>query len=161
MCDPVTAGAAMGGLQLIQTMSGISDQNRAAKRNARAAGQAQADETDQTTASYIEQQRGLLQGSFDAILEGRANEATAYTSAVENGVQGASVRAMLRDRSQKAGRNKSRAEQEMGSLRAQTGASYKHIRSKAKGRINSVSPTKFGLGDAAGILAPIVSSQMD
>lgn len=162
MCDPTLGfGAAMGGLQMIQTMSGIDAQNDAAKANAKAAGQAAADETDQTTAGYVERQRALVQEGFDAVLEGRENVATITTSAAENGVEGGSIKALLRDSRQKAGRNSARTTQEMKSLKSQTGANYKHITSKAQGRINSVAPTSFNLGDAAGVLAPIVSSQMD
>lgn len=159
MCDPGTGG--LVALQGIQSFAAIDAQNDAAAANRSLAVQAQNDENEQTTRQFIEQNRSLLQGSFDAILEGRANEASAYTSAIENGVQGSSVRAVLRDQRQQAGRNKSRSEQERKSLQTQTGASLRHIGSKTQGRINSVAPTRFSLGDAAGILAPIAKSQME
>lgn len=153
MCDPVTGG--MVALNAIQTMSGIDAQNQAAMENNAAANKAAADEQDETTRGFVEQQRSLIQGGFDAILEGRAAEAEAYTSAISNGVQGSSLKAVLRDQRQKSGRNQSRVGQEMKSLKTQTGANYKHIRSKAMGRTAQVSTTKMNLGDAAGILAPI------
>lgn len=159
MCDPATLGlAAISG---IQSMSSISSQNKASAANTANALEANNNETEQTTAQYIEQQRSLLQGGFDAILKGRANESTAYTSAIQSGVQGASIKALLRDQKQKTARSAVRTGQEMTSLQNRTGASYEHIAAKTQGRINSVAPTGFTIGDAAGILAPIVKSQMD
>lgn len=159
MCDPVTAG--LTALRGISTISEIQEQNSAAGANARNAIRAQNDETATTTEQYIEQNRSLIQGGFDAILEGRSAEAEAYTSAVQNGVQGASVKAVLRDRQQKTSRSTGRTKQEMDSLARQTGANFKHISTKAQGRINSVPTTSFGLGDLAKIATPAVRSQME
>lgn len=159
MCEPTTI--AMMALQGASAVSGIQSQNTAAARNASHAISAGNDEAASTTEQYIEQNRSLIQGGFDAILEGRQAEALAYTSAIENGVQGASVKAMLRDRRQKAGRSQTRLNQEMDSLARQTGANYKHIASKTQGRINSVPTTSFGLGDLAKIAAPAVRAEME
>lgn len=159
MCEPTTM--ALMALQGASTVSAIQSQNSAAVANSQHAISAGNDETASTTEQYIEQSRSLIQGGFDAILEGRANEALAYTSAIENGVQGASVKAMLRDRKQKTGRSAGRTNQEIDSLTRQTGANYKHIASKTQGRINSVPTTSFGLGDLAKIAAPAVRAEME
>jgi len=174
MCEPVTlatigsmastavsSGAAGAALTGISTISAINDQNAAAAENGAHAIQAMNDETATTTEQYIEQNRSLVQGGFDAILQGRASESAAYTSAIENGAQGASVKAVLRDRKQKGARSAGRTKQEQASLARQTGANYKHIGSKAQGRINSTPTTSFGLGDFAKIAAPMVNAQMD
>lgn len=159
MCDPVTAS--LMALQTISTASEISEQNGAAAANAGNAKTAMNDEIVSTTGQYIEQNRSLLQGGFDEILAGRAAQSTAYTSAIENGVQGASVKAVLRSNAQKTSRSMGRTGQEMDSLSRQTGANFKHITSKAQGRINSVPTTSFGIGDLAKIAAPAVQSQME
>jgi len=159
MCEPITM-AAMG-LQAMSSVSAINEQNGAAKANARNAKLAMNDEQATTTEQYIEQNRSLVQGGFDAILAGRSAESEAYTSAIQNGVQGASVKAVLRDRSQKTARSAGRVGQEMDSLSRQTGANLNHIRSKAQGRINSTPTTSFGFGDLAKIAAPMVNAQMD
>lgn len=159
MCDPVTAAAA--GLQGVQTVASIGSQNAYAEANARNAKQAGTDEAEQVTARFIEDSRSLVQGGFDAVLEGRANEATAYTSALENGVQGASVKAVLRDQRRTASRNVGRTKSEMTSLEDSVSANLKHIGTKTQNRINSTPKTSLGLGDVAGILAPIARSQME
>lgn len=159
MCDPVTAGLAA--LQGVSQVAGIQSQNKAAAQNYANSVQAANDEYASSTEQYIEQNRSLIQGGFDAVLSGRADEAVAYTSAVQNGVQGASVKAMLRDRKQKTGRSTVRASQEIKSLKRQSGANLKHIGTKTKARINSVPTTKWGLGDTASVLTPIVKSQME
>lgn len=159
MCDPVTA--AMSGLSVLSSAGEINAQNSAAVSNAANAKQAMNDEQASTTQGFLEQNRSLIQGGFDAILEGRAAESSAYASAIQNGVQGASVKASLRNIRQKTNRSTGRTAQEITSLKDQTGANLKHIRSKAQGRINSVPTTSFGLGDAAGALAPIVKKYQD
>lgn len=159
MCEPTTM--ALMALQGASSISAIQNQNTAAASNAAHAIAASNDEIASTTEQYIEQNRSLIQGGFDAILEGRQAESLAYTSAIENGVQGASVKAMLRDRRQKTGRSQTRLNQEMDSLARQTGANYKHIASKTQGRINSVPTTSFGLGDLAKIAAPAVRAEME
>jgi len=178
MCEPVTltaiataagpalstaiaSGAASAGLAAVGTVAAIGKQNDAAVANASAAKTAMNGEIATTTEQYIEQNRSLVQGGFDAILAGRAAEAEGYTSAISNGVQGASVKAMLRDRKQKTARGAGRTGQEMDSLARQTGANFKHIGSKAQGRINGVATTSFGIGDLAKIAAPMVNAQMD
>lgn len=155
MCDPLTLGIAQGGLSLIGASEAVNEQNRASAANRQASIQAMNDEQAQTMEDYIEQQRSLIQGSFDAILQGREEEATAYTSAVQNGVQGGSVKAMLRDARQRAGRSRSRSQQEMRSLETQTSRQQTNIRSRAGSRINSVPTTRLNFGDFASALAPI------
>ena len=158
MCDPTIA---MAGLNVAKSASAIGAQNSAAVQNDAHAKAAMNDEYVSSTEQYIEQNRSLIQGGFDAVLEGRANESIAFASAIENGVQGSSVKALLRDHRQKTQRSSGRTKQEMKSLKDQTGANYKHIRSKAQGRINSVPTTSFGLGDVANALSPIVKGQME
>lgn len=159
MCDPATLGMAV--LNGVGQMAAINEQNAAASRNSMNARLAANAEFESETNKFLEQQRSLIQGGFDAVLEGRANQSAAYASAVQNGVQGASVKAVLRDQRQKAARSASRASQEMDSLSNQTGANFKHITEKTKGRIASVPFTSWGIGDTAQVLAPIVRSQVD
>lgn len=154
MCEPTTIAAltaAQVGLSTISRNEEIKAQNAHAAGNAQHAKAAMNDEMATTTEQYIEQNRSLIQGGFDAILEGRQAESTAFTSAVENGVQGASVKAMMRDNRQKTGRSKSRLGNEIDSLARQQGANYRHITSKTQGRINSAPTTKWGIGDLAKI----------
>ncbi len=160
MCGPLALGVAQGGLSLIGSIGAVNAQNSASDANRQAALLAANDQYASTTEQYIEQNRSLIQGGFDAVLEGRANESIAYTSALENGVQGASIKAVLRDTRQKASRSAGRTKQEMASLERQTGASLRHVHATAQGRINSVPRTSLGLGDVAGVLAPIVNSQV-
>lgn len=159
MCEPTTI--AMASLSAIQSGAAISSQNEASAANRANSLTSMNDEIEQSDLSYIEQNRSLLQGGFDAILEGRANESIAYTSAIENGVQGASVKALLRDGKQKTGRSAVRTQQEIQSLGNQQGANLNHINAKAKGRINSVSPTSWTIGDTAKVLSPIVRAEME
>ena len=159
MCDPMTAMAA--GLQLVKANADIQSQNRASDANRANAVQAGNDAYKQESLSFVEQNRSLIQGGFDAVLAGRAAEAEAYTSAIESGVSGASIKAMLRDSRQRATRSANRAGQEIASLGQQAAVNLQHIRSTTLGRINQVPRTKFGIGDAAGVLAPIVQSQME
>jgi len=160
MCEPLTLmTAASMGLSTIGSVAGIQNQNRAAVANSRNARAAMNDEIVTTTEQYIEQNRSLLQGSFDSILAGRSDAALAYTSAIENGAQGASIKAILRDNRQRTGRNQSRFQNESDSLATQAGANYRHITSKAQGRINSVPTTSFGLGDLAKIAGAGLQTQ--
>lgn len=158
MCDPTLA---MSALSVGKSMSAISDQNAAAARNREIAIQAQNDQIDDQGRQYVEQNRSLIQGTFDSILAGREAEADAYTSAIANGAQGNSVRAMMSATRQKVSRGATRSQQEGDSLRGQVGASFKNIRSRTQGRINSVPTTSFGIGDAAQALAPIVRHEME
>ena len=159
MCDPVTGG--LMAINAASSISSISEQNGSAAANAANATQAANNEYASTTAQYIEQNRSLIQGGFDAILEGRAAESAAYASAIENGVQGASIKAVMRSQRQNTRRGAGRTRQELQSLRTQTGANYDHIASKQQGRINSVPTTSFGIGDLAKIATPAVESQME
>lgn len=159
MCDPVTAGLA--GLQAISSVAGINAQNDAAVANATNAKTAMNDEYASTQTQFIEQNRSMIQGGFDAVLAGRKAEAAGYTSAVENGVAGASVKAMLRDRRMQTVRGQTRNKQEQSSLKSGVQNQFTNIRTKAKGRIASMPTTSFGIGDAASILTPIVRSQAD
>lgn len=159
MCDPVTLGLAA--LEGVSSMAGINAQNSAAVANDANAKQAANDQIATTTNEFVEKSRSLVQGGFDAVLQGRQDASSAYTSALENGVQGASIKAMLRDKTQTAGRNAGRTQQELQSLKTQTDANLKHVVTKQQARSNSVSTSSFGLGDVAGILAPIVKSQTE
>lgn len=159
MCDPATLG--MAALSGIQSMSAINAQNEASAQNRANALQAANDEREQSDFKMIEENRSLIQGGFDATLAGRANEAIAYTSALENGVQGASLKALMRDGKQKTARSATRTGQEIKSLTTQQSVNYRGITTKTQGRINSVPTTGWTLGDTAGVLAPIVKSQME
>lgn len=159
MCDPATL--TLAGLKTVATFAAIDAQNDRAGRNFASAAAAGNREIETTQQQFIEQNRSLIQGGFDQVLAGRAAEAEAYTSAIENGVQGASVRAMLRDRKLAAQRGETRTVQEIDSLSGRVDNQFKNIGVKTAGRINSVSTTRFGFGDAAGILAPIVRTQVD
>lgn len=159
MCNPLALGLAQGGLSLIGSAAEVNAQNEASDRNRQHSIRAMNEEQADSMARYVEDQRSLIQGSFDAILEGRAEEATAYASAVQNGVTGSSVKAVLRDSRQKTGRSTSRTKQEMSSLRTQTGNQQKHIRSKAQGRINQVPRTSLNMGHIASAISPIIRSQ--
>ena len=159
MCEPTTI--AMASLSAIQSASAISDQNKASAANRVNANDAMNDEIEQSGKQYIEQNRSLIQGGFDAVLQGRADEATSYTSAIENGVQGASVKALMRSQKQITDRNAGRTRQEMTSLSDQQGANFKHIAAKAQGRINSAPTTGWTIGDTASVLAPIVKAEME
>lgn len=158
MCDPTLGMVALNG---ISTMAGISSQNKASAANAQNAKLAANYEYQTSTEQYIEQNRSLLQGGFDAILAGREAESQAYTSAIQNGVQGNSIKAILRDQRQKTGRSATRTAQEQESLTNRTINAYKGIEQKTIARIASVPSTSFGLGDAVGILAPIVKYGSD
>lgn len=158
MCAPTLALAAISGAQSIAS---INAQNDAAEANADAAIANQNSQSQSEIQKYIEQSRSIIQGGFDSVLQGRANEATAYSSAIENGVQGASIKHMLRQKQVETKRSLGRSKNERDSLEGQVGASLRHISSNTQGRINSVAPTGFGLGDAAGILTPIVKNQME
>lgn len=157
MCDPTIAVAALSG---VQSMAAISEQNQAAAENTAQAKRAANEQYASESERYIEENRALLQQSYDAILAGRAAESEAYTSAIQNGVQGASVRAILRDRAAKTERSIVRAQQEGTSLRNQLGNSFKAIQTQTAGRISSVPTTRFGVGDLAGILAPIAKDKL-
>lgn len=159
MCDPATL--AVAGLNAVQSFAAIGDQNAAAAANRQNALRAQNDQIDSEGQSFVEQNRALIQGGFDAVLGGRHAEADAYTSAIYNGVQGASVKAMMRDKGMVASRNQNRAADEVASLGTQASANFKHISSQTRGKISSVPFTSFGIGDVAGILTPIAKSQMD
>ena len=151
----------MAGLSAVGSMSQISAQNDAAAANRANAIQAQNDQIDDQGRQFVEQNRALIQEGFDNVLAGRSAQADAYTSAIANGVQGRSVRAMMTSNKQKTSRSRNRTQQEMESLSTQTDANFKHIRSSTQGRINRVSTTSFGLGDAAQALTPIVRAEME
>ncbi|NRP53826.1 hypothetical protein XMV242_002325 [Marinobacterium sp. xm-v-242] len=159
MCEPTTL--ALAALQGVSTVSQINDQNAAHSANRANSLQAQNDQFNDQGRQFVEQNRSLIQGGFDAILAGREAESMAYTSAIENGVQGASVRALMSNIGQKTSRSATRTQQERTSLSQQTGANFKHIRSSTQGRINSVASTRFGMGDVAKILTPIVRAEME
>ena len=157
MCDPITQAVLIG----VSKVSEISAQNKAADANRANALTAKNNEQAQQGQSYVEQSRSLIQGGFDEILQGRSDRATAYASAIENGVQGNSVMATIRSLRQKSARGKARTQMEITSLKTQQGLSLSHIGAKAQGRINSVPRTSLGLGDVASILTPIVKAQQD
>jgi hypothetical protein len=151
---------AMAGLNAVGQMAAINEQNAAAERNRQISLQAMNEEQAQNAEQYVEQQRSLIQSGFDAVLQGREDEATAYTSALQNGVSGLSVRAVLRDARQTAGRNTSRNQQEQNSLNIQTSRAQRGSVATARGRINQVAPTSFNMGDLGVVLSPILRSQM-
>jgi len=159
MCEPTTI--AMAGLSAVGSMEAISNQNKASAANRANAVQAANSQYADQGRQYIEQSRSLIQGGFDNILAGREAQADAYTAAISNGAQGASVKAMLSDQRQKSNRNTTRTQQEMESLRTQTNANFANIRAGTQAKINSVSTTSFGLGDAAKALTPIVRHEME
>lgn len=159
MCEPMTL--AVAGLNAVGTLAGISAQNSASASNQANALSAMNDAIGQEQQSFIEQNRSLIQGGFDAVLAGREAESTAYTSALQNGVKGNSVKAALRDARRATGKNRTRTQQEVDSLGDQTAVNLTSIRSTAQSRINSTPRTSFGLGDLTGILAPIVKSELE
>jgi len=159
MCEPTTI--AMAGLSAVGSMSEIGAQNDAAVANAANAKTAMNDQYADQSRQYVEQNRSLIQGGFDSILAGREAESDAFTSAIANGVQGASVKAMFLDTRQQTARSATRTRQEMESLEGQVNANFKNIRSGTQGRINSVPTTSFGLGDAAQALTPIIRYEME
>lgn len=160
MCDPLTLGIAQGGLSLIGAGAAVNEQNAASARNRQNAVMAMNEQQAQEQETYIEQQRSIIQGGFDAILQGREDEATAYASALQNGVSGGSVKAVLRDSRQRAARSASRTGQEMASLRTQTNRNQRGIYTQTRGRINSVATTSLNIGDFASALAPIGRAAM-
>ena len=161
MCDPTTLAISQMALSAAGSMSAINDQNEAAAANRRNAITAQNNKIEDQGRQYIEQNRSLIQGGFDSVLAGRAAQADAYTAAIANGVQGNSVKAMLSDQRMASQRNTQRTNQEMSSLSDQTDANFRNIRAGTQGKINSVSTTSFGLGDAAKALTPIVRYGME
>lgn len=160
MCDPITLGVAQGGLSLIGASAAVSEQNAASARNRQNAVAAMNEQQAQEQENYVEQQRSLIQGGFDAILQGREDEATAYASALQNGVSGGSVKAVLRESRQRAARSQDRTQQEMSSLRTQTTRNQRGIQTQTQGRINSVARTSLNIGDFASALAPIGRAAM-
>lgn len=166
MCDPVIGmqlalAGAQSGLSIMGRRAEIEAQNKHAAATGRLAKSAMNDEMASTTAGFIEQNRSLIQGGFDAVLAGRAAESTAYASAIENGVKGASVKATLRSLKQNTERSTGRTKQEIKSLSDQHGMNLKHVVSKAKGRMAGAPTTEWGIGDTAQALAPIVRSFQD
>lgn len=152
MCDPTLA---MVGVNAVSTMAGINQQNAAAAANAQNAKLAANNEYTQNSRAYIDQSRSILQTGMDLVLQGREAESKAYTSAIQSGVQGASVRALMREKGFAATRNRQRNQQELAGLQSATETRNEQVRAKAKGRIASVPTTSFGLGDALSIVAPI------
>ena len=154
MCEPTTIAATLAvakvGTDIIGESSRVNEQNAASSRNAAAARSAAADSYQSTTARYVEDQRGLIQAGMDSILEGRANEALSYTSAVENGVQGTSVAEVIMEKRALEGRNKQRNSQEQSSLRTNVGIDFQNINSDREARENSVSRTKFSMAKIVG-----------
>jgi hypothetical protein len=152
MCDP-TLG--MVALNAVGTVAGIQSQNSHSAAVAANARQAANNQYAAESSNYVQQNRALIQGGFDAILEGRAKEAIAYTSAIENNGAGNSLRAVLADRRGKTGRGMDRFAQEADANKAQLDTKFKSIETQAAGRMASAPPTSFGLGDLVGIVAPI------
>lgn len=152
MCDPTLATV---GLNAVGTMAGISSQNRAAAANARNAKSAANDQYVQNSRSYIDESRSILQSGMDMVLQGREAESRAYTSAIQSGVTGTSVRALMRDKGLAATRNRQRNQQDLAGLKTSTETRNKQSRATARARIAQMPSTSFGIGDAASILAPI------
>lgn len=152
MCDPTLATV---GINAIGTMSSINAQNEAALANAQNAKLAANNEYVQNTRQMLDQNRAILQTGMDLTLQGREAESRAYTSAIGSGVQGSSVRALLRDKRFASTRNRQRNQQEQTGLKNALKTRNEQARSRAEGRIASQPMTSFGIGDALGILAPI------
>ena len=154
MCEPTTLAATMAvaqfGTKIISETTRVNEQNAASSRNTSAARAGAASSYQSTTAKYVENQRSLIQAGLDSVLEGRANEALAYTSAVENGVQGTSVAEVIMEKRSLEGRNKQRSSQEQSSLRTNVGIDFQNINAKREERENSVSRTKFSMARIAG-----------
>lgn len=159
MCDPITLGIAQGGLSLIGSAAQVNAQNSASMANQQNALLAANDEYASNSQRYIEENRSLIQGSFDEILQGRSDAATAYTSALQSGVQGGSVKALLRDRRQKAARSAQRTSDEMSGLEQRTEAANVNVRARTQARINSVPRTSLNMGHLASAISPILRSQ--
>lgn len=152
MCDPTLA---MVGINAASSFAGIGAQNAASDANAMSAKLAANNEYVQNTRAYIDETRSILQSGMDLVLQGRAAESMALTSSIQSGVQGSSVRALMRDMSFASARNRQRNQQELQGLKSATTTRNEQTSARTKARIESVPRTRFGLGDAVSILAPI------
>lgn len=152
MCDPTLA---MVGINAASSFAGISAQNSASNANAQNAKLAANNEYTQNTRSYLDENRAILQTGLDLILQGREAESRSYTSAIGSGVQGSSVRSLMRESAFATARNRQRNRDEQTGLRNSLKTSNEQTRARTEARIASVPRTSFGIGDALGILAPI------
>jgi hypothetical protein len=160
MCDPTMMAMGKVGVAAFAEGERVREQNEAHAKNSMAARTAATNENMSTTQRYVQDQRSLIQAGMDSVLEGRAAEALAYTSAVENGVQGTSVNEVIMEKRALEGRNSNRSQQEIESLRTNTGIDFSNIDTKRQNRENSVPRTKFSMAKIAGAAADAASGLM-
>lgn len=157
MCNPALMQIGKVGAAVMKESARVSEQNNASAKNSMASRMAATNENSSTTQKYIEDQRSLIQAGLDMVLEGRSAEALAYTSAVENGVQGTSVNEVIMEKRALEGRNASRSEAEMDSLRTNVGIDYTNIDARRQSRENSVPRTKFSMAGISGAVGDAAS----
>ncbi len=160
MCDPTMMAVGKVGAAVIGEQERVREQNEAHAKNSMAARTAATNENMSTTQRYVQDQRSLIQAGLDSVLEGRAAEALAYTSAIENGVQGTSVNEVIMEKRALEGRNQNRSQQEMDSLRTNVGIDFTNIDAKRQNRENSVPRTKFQMAKIVGAAADAASGLM-
>ena len=160
MCDPTMMAVGKVGVAAMAEGERVREQNLASSKNSMAARTAATNENMSTTQRYVQDQRSLIQAGMDSVLEGRAAEALAYTSASENGVQGTSVNEVIMEKRALEGRNSNRSQQEMESLKTNTGIDFSNIDTKRQNRENSVPRTKFSMVKIAGAAANAASDLM-
>lgn len=160
MCDPTMMAIGKVGTAVMKESARVSEQNTASAKNSMASRIAASNENMSTTQRYIQDQRSLIQSGLDSVLEGRAAEALAFTSAIENGVQGTSVNEVIMEKRSLEGRNASRLDAEMDSLRTNVGIDYTNIDARRQNRENSVPRTSFQIAGIAGAAADAASSLM-
>lgn len=148
------------GVAVMSENERVNEQNTASAKNSMASRTAATNENLSTTQRYVQDQRSLIQAGMDSILEGRAAEALAYTSAIENGVQGTSVNEVIMEKRALEGRNSNRSQQEMESLRTNVGIDFTNIDARRQNRENSVPRTKFSMAKIAGAAAEAAGGMM-
>ena len=153
MCDPTMMAIGKVGAAVIGEQERVKEQNEAHAKNSMAARTAATNENMSTAQRYVQDQRGLIQAGLDSVLEGRSAEALAFTSAVENGVQGTSVNEVIMEKRALEGRNQNRSQQEMESLRTNVGIDFTNIAARRQNRENSVPRTKFQMAKIVGAAA--------
>ena len=149
MCDPTLLAVGKVATSVMAEGERVREQNTASARNTAAARSASSDSQQSTVARYVEDQRSLIQAGLDSTLEGREAEALAYTSAIENGVQGTSVNEVIMEKRALEARNANRSAQEMDSLRTNVGIDFANIDAQRQSRENSVPRTKFSMAKIA------------
>ncbi len=153
MCDPTMMAMGKVGAAVIGEQERVREQNEAHAKNSMAARVGATNENMSTAQRYVQDQRSLIQAGLDSVLEGRSAEALAFTSAVENGVQGTSVNEVIMEKRALEGRNQNRSQQEMESLRTNVGIDFTNIDARRQNRENSVPRTKFQMAKIVGAAA--------